>query len=106
MLSLELETKCTVGAVLGLNNSFPNSKAEGLVKEEILDLSVRRRAPAENHERCSGRTVDSGRRVIKREGFGLTEDRTEAARGPLSLIHISEPTRLGMISYAVFCLKK
>src|SRR5450756_645705 len=27
--------------------------------------------------------------------------------GPcLSLIHISEPTRLGMISYAVFCLKK
>src|SRR5450756_957683 len=34
-----------------------------------------------------------------------------AARGSgalllLSLIHISEPTRLGMISYAVFCLKK
>src|SRR5659263_76896 len=26
--------------------------------------------------------------------------------GDLSLIHISEPTRLGMISYAVFCLKK
>src|SRR5450756_438090 len=25
---------------------------------------------------------------------------------PLSLIHISEPTRLGMISYAVFCLTK
>src|SRR5450759_3156155 len=24
----------------------------------------------------------------------------------LSLIHISEPTRLGMISYAVLCLKK
>src|SRR5450759_206857 len=24
----------------------------------------------------------------------------------LSLIHISEPTRLGMISYAVFCLNK
>src|SRR5450756_3098400 len=27
------------------------------------------------------------------------------AHGGLSLIHISEPTRLGMISYAVFCLK-
>src|SRR5450759_5873144 len=26
------------------------------------------------------------------------------ARYDLSLIHISEPTRLGMISYAVFCL--
>src|SRR5450756_3051137 len=31
-------------------------------------------------------------------------DRTVTAN--LSLIHISEPTRLGMISYAVFCLKK
>src|SRR5450756_2866338 len=29
----------------------------------------------------------------------------DGSRG-LSLIHISEPTRLGMISYAVFCLKK
>ena len=28
------------------------------------------------------------------------------AEDALSLIHISEPTRLGMISYAVFCLKK
>src|SRR5665648_1081349 len=28
------------------------------------------------------------------------------ANTSLSLIHISEPTRLGMISYAVFCLKK
>src|SRR5450756_1252897 len=29
-----------------------------------------------------------------------------SAAPSLSLIHISEPTRLGMISYAVFCLKK
>src|SRR5450759_3814405 len=28
----------------------------------------------------------------------------EAVDADLSLIHISEPTRLGMISYAVFCL--
>jgi len=34
---------------------------------------------------------------------GGKEDSTELN---LSLIHISEPTRLGMISYAVFCLKK
>src|SRR5450756_2991313 len=33
---------------------------------------------------------------------GLTKGRTLT----LSLIHISEPTRLGMSSYAVFCLKK
>src|SRR5450756_108290 len=38
---------------------------------------------------------------------GLREDETRWRFGlPLSLIHISEPTRLGMISYAVFCLKK
>src|SRR5450756_2828385 len=30
----------------------------------------------------------------------------DPASQDLSLIHISEPTRLGMISYAVFCLKK
>src|SRR5665648_1241941 len=37
----------------------------------------------------------------------LRRDRP-TGRGPrsLSLIHISEPTRLGMNSYAVFCLKK
>ena len=36
-------------------------------------------------------------------GFGKYKYGTEYE---LSLIHISEPTRLGMISYAVFCLKK
>src|SRR5450756_1762717 len=30
----------------------------------------------------------------------------DVAHANISLIHISEPTRLGMISYAVFCLKK
>src|SRR5450756_3023268 len=36
--------------------------------------------------------------ILVRRGFAQIID--------LSLIHISEPTRLGMISYAVFCLKK
>src|SRR5665648_1226094 len=41
-------------------------------------------------------------------GGVCAEDITEHLRAELalSLIHISEPTRLGMISYAVFCLKK
>ena len=34
------------------------------------------------------------------------KSRLHQAGVELSLIHISEPTRLGMISYAVFCLKK
>src|SRR5450756_2928517 len=37
--------------------------------------------------------------------FASLVDQARAAL-ELSLIHISEPTRLGMISYAVFCLKK
>src|SRR5665648_1136952 len=38
--------------------------------------------------------------------FLRTEQWTKEALEKLSLIHISEPTRLGMISYAVFCVKK
>ena len=37
---------------------------------------------------------------------GTEEIRAIRAGGPLSLIHISEPTRPRLISYAVFCLKK
>src|SRR5665648_287654 len=39
----------------------------------------------------------------KDDRFILVEDALTTLQ--LSLIHISEPTRLGMISYAVFCLK-
>ena len=38
--------------------------------------------------------------------FNVGEESLGYAQKMLSLIHISEPTRLGMISYAVFCLKK
>src|SRR5450756_2689759 len=38
--------------------------------------------------------------------MGLHTNRFRELSEYLSLIHISEPTRLGMISYAVFCLKK
>src|SRR5450756_1609173 len=44
-------------------------------------------------------------RAVRIAGRGLNV--VEGTAGmELSLIHISEPTRLGMISYAVFCLKK
>src|SRR5450756_2805526 len=46
-------------------------------------------------------------RIYSAEGTLLSEFGEERrALVKLSLIHISEPTRLGMISYAVFCLKK
>src|SRR5450756_2720925 len=43
-------------------------------------------------------------RAIGRHGAALVPDHKTVLT--LSLIHISEPTRLGMSSYAVFCLKK
>ena len=44
---------------------------------------------------------------MQEQRFELLEDvKTVNIGNELSLIHISEPTRLGMISYAVFCLKK
>src|SRR5450756_2427721 len=42
------------------------------------------------------------RRVVVADG---PEDAQDEVDEVLSLIHISEPTRLGMTSYAVFCLK-
>src|SRR5450759_5843829 len=44
--------------------------------------------------------------LVKRALTGDMHATPDAALYDLSLIHISEPTRLGMISYAVFCLKK
>ena len=53
------------------------------------------------HELLGGNAMNSRERVHAVLNHQLPD------RVPnLSLIHISEPTRLGMISYAVFCLKK
>src|SRR5450756_2876356 len=54
-------------------------------------------------------SIDSFAVDVSRETLNCTEG-LDAIGAPvnleLSLIHISEPTRLGMISYAVFCLKQ
>ena len=42
---------------------------------------------------------------VQPSGRSFTADDNETLPA-LSLIHISEPTRLQLISYAVFCLKK
>src|SRR5450756_2708244 len=91
-------------------------------------------APAENPARADGRRAEQPRQVTAECGL-IAGDRDDRGWVPgrdlrphlragrddvdglagggipgtvnrLSLIHISEPTRLGMISYAVFCLKK
>src|SRR5450756_2646290 len=57
--------------------------------------------------------LDVSLHVLRRHQTNLVPELRQLTRpivrrgaGFLSLIHISEPTRLGMISYAVFCLKK
>src|SRR5659263_207921 len=44
--------------------------------------------------------------IVKKSSGGIYNNSAQVWNHTLSLIHISEPTRLGMISYAVFCLKK
>src|SRR5450759_4882377 len=45
-------------------------------------------------------------RLSMGKSYFINRNNTLGRLPQLSLIHISEPTRLGMISYAVFCLKK
>src|SRR5660397_249968 len=68
----------------------------------ILRLHVEHQAPLAAIARDTGiglRTLQRWHHLYRERGItGLTHT--------LSLIHISEPTRLRRISYAVFCLKK
>src|SRR5674536_202090 len=61
-------------------------------------------------DRCGGVQPDGkGNRllVVEHQRWEALRPRPVGSRRrPLSLIHISEPTRLLSISYAVFCLKK
>src|SRR5678809_1629217 len=61
------------------------------------DVYKRQAPPSARSWRASRR---SGRRP------GGTPPASSRSPPPLSLIHISEPTRQAEISYAVFCLKK
>ncbi len=71
-----------------------------------------RRPPRSTHAWSSAASDVYKRQVVAGERLG--DDAAGAvARSvvdhddlDLSLIHISEPTRLALISYAVFCLKK
>src|SRR5450756_2955189 len=50
--------------------------------------------------------IDGAILVVAAPDGPMPQTREHILLARLSLIHISEPTRLGMISYAVFCLKK
>src|SRR5450756_2111399 len=66
-------------------------------KTSLITTAIRR--AAHNEHLAPGAIFHTAR------GSNYTSQEFGTVLG-LSLIHISEPTRLGMISYAVFCLKK
>src|SRR5659263_747254 len=64
-------------------------------------------ASAENTMQPAPTSASASSSPFSIHRLNIEYDGCEISSGvPLSLIHISEPTRLGMISYAVFCLKK
>ena len=81
-------------------------------KEVVVMVELRARFDEQNNIEWSRRMEEAGCRII----YGIDHTKvhskiclisySEEGHIKLSLIHISEPTRLGMISYAVFCLKK
>src|SRR5450756_1733304 len=81
----------------------------GSVREGVADIRVRGEYVLRPQSRDGAgapvsRGTDPGRSRSARRADVIILTSLRATG--LSLIHISEPTRLGMISYAVFCLKK
>ena len=73
-----------------------------ILEHEIMMTEQLRRVPADELQA----RLNKFRAVMDREFPGWEIAIVNHKVNMLSLIHISEPTRLGMISYAVFCLKK
>src|SRR5450756_1803598 len=79
--------------ILRVAKENPSWGQERIANELLLKLGIR----------VSPRTVS---KYLPRPSRGRPRGDLRWSTFLLSLIHISEPTRLGMISYAVFCLKK
>src|SRR5450759_1148030 len=101
---LDLERQLVEAAVSRQGTHI--AKLDGDLVEALIE-----RAPftlsAEQVAAVRGLTTSGNGVEVLHAGAG--SGKTSAVLGTvrqLSLIHISEPTRLGMISYAVFCLKK
>src|SRR5450756_1012443 len=80
-----------------------NDGAEHIIPEKLLTVANTRKLGTNK-----GLTPD----VLLRQGneriwgeIDTSKRSSQRVSDLLQLVHISEPTRLGMISYAVFCLK-
>src|SRR5450756_2121073 len=79
----------------------PTSALDPIGRKEVLDTVASLRG---------GLTVFFSTHILAdvervADAVAILDQGRMLAQESLSLIHISEPTRLGMISYAVFCLK-
>ena len=85
------------------------TKLRGKMDKAAQKMSEQKKASVPNHNVPKKLRIGDSVKVISMNLKGTVHSLPNA-RGDLyvqlSLIHISEPTRLGMISYAVFCLKK
>src|SRR5659263_154691 len=72
----------------------------------IMPVSYKVLAAKKHLERCFPDGLFKRPEPVPGVFIKIPDRRVKCRASPyLSLIHISEPTRLGMISYAVFCLK-
>src|SRR5450756_2304588 len=76
---------CSIGGNVAENSGGVHCLKYGMTTNNVLGCEI---------VLITGEIVRVGGKSAETSGYDL------------SLIHISEPTRLGMISYAVFCLKK
>eukprot|EP00658_Telonema_sp_P-2_P006451 TRINITY_DN12445_c0_g1_i13.p1 TRINITY_DN12445_c0_g1~~TRINITY_DN12445_c0_g1_i13.p1 ORF type:complete len:102 (+),score=48.91 TRINITY_DN12445_c0_g1_i13:200-505(+) len=80
----------------------------GKIPASVLDRLAEQVKPCkENAANCRYTSVNAPKCEAREEFLKIrVELKTQQLAFYLSLIHISEPTRLLSISYAVFCLKK
>src|SRR5678815_5877064 len=108
-----------VGILVGREKTFPdaliktiNERGKGETIAEFITLGGIRHDDPPKYDVVVDRIsheVPFYRATLKRmalEGTIVTNNPFWWSADDLSLIHISEPTRLLSISYAVFCLKK
>ena len=82
----------------GIRSWIPTGKDVALGRNE---LTIANLLKAQGYD-----TAMMGKLHLNAGGDRTDQPQAKDMGFDLSLIHISEPTRLGMISYAVFCLKK
>src|SRR5450756_1064586 len=116
MTTLYARTGEAIGEV-ELSDELFSAPINTAVLHQVVIAQLAGRHLGTHDTKRRGEVAGGGRKPYRQKGTGRARQgsiRSPQFRGggvvfgphPLSLIHISEPTRLGMISYAVFCLKK